>query len=141
MGLLRIFLALSVAMQHAGGSFGISGSRAVEVFFIISGFYMTLIVDSGKYQDYKMFFTNRLLKIFPMYVFVLALTFLVSIVLIKFGIPTGKTALGFYVQYQSYLQPFSFLVFGLSNILIFGQDLLRTIFSTRMRDGKPPALY
>src|SRR5437660_1584735 len=67
MGLLRLFLAISVAIQHSGKAWGIGGGRAVEIFFIISGFYMGLILNSGKYQHYKTYLINRFLRIFPLY--------------------------------------------------------------------------
>jgi len=46
MGLLRLILALNVVIAHAGSLFkivSVGGIIAVEVFFMISGFYMSLI--------------------------------------------------------------------------------------------------
>ena len=68
MGLLRLFLAICVLLQHSGSSFlrngSINGAMAVESFFIISGFYISMILDS-KYigiKNYKLFITNRTFK-------------------------------------------------------------------------------
>lgn len=50
------------------------GKIAVELFYIISGFYIALILDN-KYKDsIRLFYTNRLLKIFPTYWFICALS-------------------------------------------------------------------
>jgi peptidoglycan/LPS O-acetylase OafA/YrhL len=55
MGMLRFWLALAVAIGHTTSIFGfswqphLSGGRAVQMFYVISGFLMTLIL-SGKYS-------------------------------------------------------------------------------------------
>lgn len=81
MGCIRFILAVSVVVAHAGTSTGfklLSGVEAVQIFFMISGFYMALIL-SEKYTGagaYWLFLSNRLLRIFPAYWVVLVLTFL-----------------------------------------------------------------
>ena len=76
--ILRILLALSVFFTHvySGHWFsGVGGDTAVELFFIISGFYMQeILVD--RYKDRKNFYSNRFLRIFPIYFIVLIATFL-----------------------------------------------------------------
>ncbi len=73
MGILRLLLALSVVAGHCGdifGSIGVGGKMAVQLFFIISGFYMTFILKEkyiGKNSSYKLFITNRFLRIFILY--------------------------------------------------------------------------
>jgi len=86
MGCLRLFLAVCVVSGHAGPLFGVilpSSNSAVLVFFIISGFYMTLIC-TGKYAHDRagvtLFYENRLLRLFPAYLLVLALSVLFPIV-------------------------------------------------------------
>lgn len=76
MGLFRVLLALSVATYHMGPLFGLemlSGDLAVQVFYLISGFYMALILD-GKYSatPYRVFIGNRILRLFPLYYVILA---------------------------------------------------------------------
>lgn len=73
MGTLRLFLSLSVIVQHSQGSiFGMVGLGAwasVQMFYIISGFLMTLILNEkyvGPHQTSK-FYINRFLRIFPLY--------------------------------------------------------------------------
>jgi len=73
MGLLRFALALAVVASHVGGVFGITFIQpglAVILFFILSGYYMTLILNTkylGFVGSYKMFYTNRILRLWPTY--------------------------------------------------------------------------
>lgn len=68
MGVIRLILALAVVLSHMLGSgVGIiSGGLAVQAFFIVSGFYMALVLDS-KYADRGLFYSNRLLRLAPTY--------------------------------------------------------------------------
>lgn len=73
MGILRLFLAFIVVITHSSGGPGlevIGGAEAVRVFFIISGFYMALIL-SEKYlgargPGLRLFYSNRALRIMPL---------------------------------------------------------------------------
>ena len=76
LGTIRILLAICVFMGHMGlqqfafmpiGS-GLFASYAVQAFFIVSGFYMSLVL-SGKYQSSRLvdFYRTRFLKIMPLY--------------------------------------------------------------------------
>ncbi|MBI4958339.1 MAG: acyltransferase [Desulfovibrio sp.] len=82
MGLLRFYLALAVCLNHLASALGgsekllliPSSGLAVEIFFAISGFYMAMILG-GKYQGpngLKMFYSNRILRIFPLYLAIIA---------------------------------------------------------------------
>jgi len=83
MGILRFLLALTVAVGHASGFFGtliypyMVGSRAVQIFYMISDFLIALIL-SGKYADTPrgnwIFYSNRAVKIFVPYLAILATT-------------------------------------------------------------------
>jgi peptidoglycan/LPS O-acetylase OafA/YrhL len=83
MGLLRFLLAAAVVAEHSTPFFGLSltgGQLAVRLFFIISGFYMMLIL-STKYtaerpHRYWLFISNRFCRIYPTYYVVLALSLL-----------------------------------------------------------------
>jgi peptidoglycan/LPS O-acetylase OafA/YrhL len=97
MGCLRLFLAVCVVSGHAGPLFGLtlpSSNSAVLVFFIISGFYMTLIC-TGKYghdrAGVRLFYENRLLRLFPAYLLVLALSVLFPIVFADGDFPGYST--------------------------------------------------
>lgn len=75
MGLIRLFLALSVVLTHSGiVIWGIEGYLAVMAFFIISGFYMALVLNE-KYTSGKLeFYVARYLRIWPPYIVVLLAT-------------------------------------------------------------------
>ena len=76
MGSIRLFLACAVLVSHAT-SLEISilpGHVAVQVFFIISGFYMSLILRNKYKTETILFYTNRLFRLFPAYLFVLFLS-------------------------------------------------------------------
>ncbi len=67
------FLALSVIGAHADstvfGFYGIRGQYVVDFFFfIISGFYMAMVLN-GRYKetDPLHFYLNRVLRLFPTY--------------------------------------------------------------------------
>lgn len=73
MGIIRFLLAFSVVVAHFQyySTFRLIGSEiAVEGFFIISGFYIALILD-GRYPSIKNFLVNRFLRLYPTY-FVIA---------------------------------------------------------------------
>ena len=66
MGMLRLLLAVGVVAEHAGVAFGVGSFTAVEAFFMISGFYMSLILGSGTYRTAP-FYLSRGLRIFPVF--------------------------------------------------------------------------
>lgn len=86
MGVLRLFLALFVVYAHCGSPFGrvgVSAENAVQIFYMISGFYMTLVLR-GKYaapgfSGVRTFWSNRLLRIFPAYLVVAGVTLLLCL--------------------------------------------------------------
>jgi peptidoglycan/LPS O-acetylase OafA/YrhL len=81
MGLLRLLLAAAVVAEHStpicGASFT-GGHLAVRLFFIISGFYMALILTTKYTADhpnrYWLFISNRFLRIYPCYYVILFLS-------------------------------------------------------------------
>lgn len=83
MGALRFILALAVVVTHSGPVFGLRfphGFIAVQAFFIISGFYMALILNE-KYTgagSYRTFISNRMLRLFPVYWLMLLVTLVLS---------------------------------------------------------------
>lgn len=86
MGSLRFFLALSVIFAHTGTFSGFTlgdGRLAVQTFFMISGFYMSL-VWSEKYSKLqspiRTFYISRALRIYPMYFVVFAAALLMGLV-------------------------------------------------------------
>ena len=80
MGSLRLFLALCVAFSHFGMPLGFPTSDiAVQSFFVISGFYMALVLNE-KYGpgSYWLFISNRLLRLWPTYLVILIPSFVIA---------------------------------------------------------------
>ena len=81
MGILRVYLALCVVADHGGSVLPWrmhTGSQAVQMFYIISGFYMAMVLSS-RYSKPRDFYLSRFLRIFPPYWLVLAATFILSL--------------------------------------------------------------
>jgi len=83
-GLLRTFLALLVVGSHLG-AFG-GATFAVKAFFIISGFYMALVIDT-RYCALPIadFYASRLLRLLPTYWAVGLLTIAAELLLVPHG--------------------------------------------------------
>ena len=127
MGLIRLLLAISVITIHASPIFGltfIQGQMAVEVFFMISGFYMALILSEKytKKSDYKIFISNRFLKIFPTYWLVLLLAVIFQLIYFYLNQNSPNVFALFNKNYNINL--FSLISILTSNLIIFGQDIL-----------------
>jgi len=101
----------------------VESTIAVQAFYIISGFYMALILTekyTGK-NSYKLFITNRFLRLYPIYWTVLLGTILACIVAVKIN---GKGQLGMYFQYYDVMNFSSFLFLVFTNIFMFFQDIV-----------------
>jgi peptidoglycan/LPS O-acetylase OafA/YrhL len=82
MGMLRFALAMVVACAHAG-IVALPGDTPVQAFYAISGFYMTLVLDKkygASQRDLTLFYSNRFLRLFPVYALVLVLTLVLATV-------------------------------------------------------------
>jgi peptidoglycan/LPS O-acetylase OafA/YrhL len=90
-GILRLLLAVSVILTHSFPLFGyeeLDGIMAVEGFFVISGFYMALILNEkyvGTNRSYFLYLSNRLLRIFPAYWLILLVTIIFSAIMFSLG--------------------------------------------------------
>lgn len=130
MGMLRFFLALSVVQYHthSGNLSGLpflNGNFAVQAFYLISGFYMALVLHEkylpGK-STYLEFIGNRFLRIFPAYFLMLLLVILLWIwAQSNYGESSGST---YYLWAQKWAQidwqTKFFMVF--SHLSLLGQD-------------------
>ena len=73
MGLIRVILAYSVVLGHSAsihGYFIVPAYTAVTLFFIVSGFYMAMVL-AEKYTGEnrrREFYSNRVLRLYPTYV-------------------------------------------------------------------------
>jgi peptidoglycan/LPS O-acetylase OafA/YrhL len=129
MGLLRFLLAVSVLALHSNTIFGLTfvgGEVAVQAFYMISGFYMALVLD-GKYNatnwsGYKLFITNRLLKLYPIYW--LTLLSVISLGVLSYIIIKSTYIFDYYVINNKLLTPINWIYITFSNIFILGQDVL-----------------
>ncbi len=123
MGLLRVLLALSVLFEHSGGIAGyhlIGGPLAVQCFFIISGFYMGLVLNE-RYDRPALnmaFYRGRVIRIFSVYYLFLALHLAVFAWL---QWRTGDSPLAPY--FGDAVSPGAKLGLGLLNLTVIGQDL------------------
>lgn len=156
MGILRFILAISVVISHSSPIFGLSfvgGQVAVQSFYIISGFYMSMILNE-KYinskNSYSLFISNRLLRLFPIYWFVLLLTVLSSFAVYLYTNGGNLGRLSIYSEnYQSLnFSSLGFLIF--TNLFLFGQDVVMflglnadtgNLFFTKDFSQTSPPLY
>ncbi len=130
MGVLRLFLSLSVLLGHTRGHgfLGLSfvfPEIAVQSFFIISGFYMALVLNEKYNQpgQYLTFITQRFLRLYPSYlVLILAVVAVDLTVMAVTGNWWGS--LGNFAESWHLLSPFGLAVLVFENLVIFGQDLL-----------------
>ena len=81
MGIIRYLLAFSVVVAHYQyfSTFRlIGGEIAVEGFFIISGFYIALILD-GRYASIHNFLINRFLLLWPTYAVIASINLVINL--------------------------------------------------------------
>jgi peptidoglycan/LPS O-acetylase OafA/YrhL len=124
MGLLRFYLALCVVGMHSTSVLPWTmhdGMQAVQIFYIISGFYMAMVLSAGRYSRVRLFYWSRFLRIFPVTWVVLA------------GVIASSCAAGLLTGHWMALAPYvsnPFAVNGalgvclaaVSNVALFGQD-------------------
>jgi peptidoglycan/LPS O-acetylase OafA/YrhL len=123
MGIFRLYLALCVAVSHAGEKFPLGphrGHEAVQIFFMISGFYMAMVY--GKYSSNKEFFFSRFIRIFvPYWTICLGIV----VVSLAMGVTYGIwVALDTYMDAAKQNETAGVILVTLSNFTIFGQDLV-----------------
>ena len=119
MGLLRLALAMAVLLGHlplASYKF-VSAAVAVQSFYIISGFYMALVLD-GKYRRAGLFYSNRLLRLAPAYFTMMAIA---AVALWGFNASaTGSPE----IFARAFANPVTAIVMAFENVFVVGQELL-----------------
>jgi peptidoglycan/LPS O-acetylase OafA/YrhL len=128
MGTIRTLLALAVALYHSYGIFNsresmTGGTVSVQAFYIISGFYMALILNE-KYRkgpgSYKLFITNRFLRIYPLYwamLFIVVAGCLVGTIFFD-----QPFYLWYWTSQWSGLHWSTIVIFIFANLFLFGSD-------------------
>ena len=118
MGSIRLLLAVTVMISHTrlyGTQYGHIGDNelAVKLFFMISGFLMSLVLNNtASYRNLRTFYLSRALRLYPAY-WVMASATLVWWLLEGSGWTFLRS-----LNYPSQT------VLGLSNTIIFGQDVV-----------------
>lgn len=123
MGILRVFFALCVIAFHCGSSYLLSPELAVECFFVISGFYMSLILNE-KYinpSDNLLFIKKRLIKLLPPYYFYSIIALVVSFSIFSY---TGSSPemLFMFESLPNNMNVFTKVYILISNLFIIGHD-------------------
>ncbi len=151
MGIIRTLLAVCVIVAHSGPLLGynsVGGKVAVQCFFIISGFYMAMILKE-KYQAkenaYWLFISNRFLRIFPLYWAVLLIVFVFSCYVFA---GDNSSEIGLYSSniLNLRLSFFQSLFLLFTNLFIFFQDTVMFLsfngnglkFVSDFRTSSPP---
>lgn len=121
-GLFRLVLAFAVLAGHTAvmDLDILPGDLAVRAFFIISGFYMSLIL-TGRYQGKprSVFYANRVLRLYPAYLLVL---FVQAVVLMVWDIhPFAVRDAICFTYSEGGLIP---VVHLLTNVFVFGQEAM-----------------
>jgi peptidoglycan/LPS O-acetylase OafA/YrhL len=119
MGLLRVALAMAVVLGHlplASYKF-VNAAVAVQSFYIISGFYMVLVLD-GKYRDTRLFYSNRLLRLAPTYFVMMAIA-----AGALWGLNASATGSAEIIE-RAFRDPTSALVMAFENVFVIGQEML-----------------
>lgn len=119
MGTLRLLLAFAVVAGHGAffrPFFALNAKAAVICFFVISGFYMALVLNE-KYTSKAEFFVNRLVRIYPAYI---------AMTLIYAG----------YLAYFGRLNQDASSIF--LNISLVGQDVARMLYAYPINVSREP---
>jgi peptidoglycan/LPS O-acetylase OafA/YrhL len=118
MGIIRFILAVSVAVHHLPGTrfHLLYAAVAVLFFFVISGFYMAMVLTE-KYAGAGEFYFSRFLRLYPAYA-------AMALVMVAWFYATSSptvftTALP--------LKPAERAWLGLANIVVAGQDIFEFI--------------
>jgi peptidoglycan/LPS O-acetylase OafA/YrhL len=118
MGILRLCLALVVVLGHAKSAWRpMDAGLAVELFFIISGFYMALVLDDKYKNRTLLFYSNRIERLFPTYLVVCAATIFC---MAYFGLQKRVSL----ADYGEALHRPELWPIVLANLTVIGQDIL-----------------
>jgi peptidoglycan/LPS O-acetylase OafA/YrhL len=126
-GCFRMALAIAVLISHLPGSTVVSreslfvfiwSGHAVFAFFIISGFYIAMVVNekySSLEKGTRRFYLNRALRLYPAY----------WVVLILYAIVFHFSGTPSFLLGETYGKEFLWLITIASNTLFFGAELIQ----------------
>lgn len=147
MGLIRFLLACFVVIFHASPEWShlpMNGDLSVQCFYVISGFYMALILNE-KYTNQKsnwLFYSNRALKIYPVYFLILLILIVWAAFVHYKGYPG---TFDFYYDYWPLpLSTLTYFIFvnlfliGLDTVFYFGIKDRGHLFLTRNINAQQP---
>ena len=121
MGAFRLLLAMAVVSIHSGPVFGLQvlhGNAVVQAFFIVSGFYMGLVLDTKYADDTASFYANRLLRLGPTYLVAVTLAFATALLTGRLFYATSRDFAEFWHTGDFRL----ILVVLFTNVFVVGQE-------------------
>ncbi len=128
MGSFRLLLAIAVVVAHSSPLLGLNftgGIVAVQAFYIVSGFYVSLILNE-KYkpgvEGTKLFYSNRFLRIYPIYWTVLLASIGLSFLELHYGNIHTIGTLGNLTAQFSDMSLDKKLYFLITNVSLVGMD-------------------
>jgi peptidoglycan/LPS O-acetylase OafA/YrhL len=135
MGAFRFLLAATVMLGHYFPvypqplPFVMYGTASVPAFYIVSGFLITLVLEERYGGRIGLFYSNRALRIFPLYWAALALFLLVNFLVAGGHLPQSPayhstSALWWTQQHGGQVGIIGTMMLALLNIFILGQDLI-----------------
>ncbi len=143
MGILRLVLALGVVVGHSAPLFGyvlFDGAASVQCFYVLSGFYMALVLD-GSYAagaaGVAAFYASRYSRLLPTYLVVASMTMVAFALLHRTFDRTFAELAG--VAHSTRMTTYAAL--ALSNLLIVGQDWANFAYIDPHDGALHPAAY
>lgn len=135
MGLLRLVLALSVIVAHVGPWCGLhffgNGVMAVESFYILSGFYMALVLHERYQGQSRAFYFNRFLRLYPIYGMMIGIYLVVAF---SYWATVGHP-LGAMVYWMKSSSPLQWAAALFCNVTMLGCDVAELV--SRLHPGDP----
>jgi peptidoglycan/LPS O-acetylase OafA/YrhL len=123
MGALRLLLASAVVLGHIEGIQyqATGGQTSVQCFYIISGFFIAMILDRkyNKKGDLKLFYSNRLIRIFSVYWFFLAIAAGLAVV---WRLTSHRGPLALLIENRRLIGIKGMVFLAFSNVFVLGQD-------------------
>ena len=124
LGIFRLTLAFCVVLSH-GLNLRVPAATAdvaVQTFYLVSGFYMCLVLTE-KYHHLRSFFANRFLRLYPAYLVVMLITVGHSVARWLIGRAAAEPGLALYETHFQPLYLASKAYLAGTNLLLWGQDI------------------